>query len=139
MAIGHITPETLKKMRLHGHPDFWEIAVYGDEENPDSVTVECTKCGEVLVELVASSQEEEEDDDAWLNESEKHGTDTDGALLTPSRGDAVYCQNCDWTGEEADCDPINDLQQRVAPGEPMPAGECPRCGSLCQLKESDGG
>ena len=28
--------------------------------------------------------------------------------------------------------PIPDLDQRVASGEPTPAGECPDCGALCQ-------
>jgi hypothetical protein len=59
MAIGHLTPEALRRMREHGHPDFWEIASYAGGE---SITVECTKCGEVLVELVNPSQEEETND-----------------------------------------------------------------------------
>ena len=29
--------------------------------------------------------------------------------------------------------PISDVQQRVIPGEPMPAGVCPECGGLCHL------
>jgi hypothetical protein len=62
MAIGHITPEALRRMRQHGHPDYWEVAYYGDTQHPDNVTVECTKCGEVLVELVNPSQEEETND-----------------------------------------------------------------------------
>ena len=42
-------------MREHGHPDCWEVATYGDDE---SVTVECTRCGEVLVELIHPEAEE---------------------------------------------------------------------------------
>jgi hypothetical protein len=41
------------------------------------------------------------------------------------------CQNCQWEGRENWMNPIKDLHQRVAPGEPMPAGECPKCGALC--------
>jgi hypothetical protein len=43
------------------------------------------------------------------------------------------CQNC---GESWHIDHLKDAQdlaQRVAPGEPMPAGECPACGALCHL------
>jgi hypothetical protein len=42
------------------------------------------------------------------------------------------CQNCEWTGQDADLAPIYDIFERVAPGEPMPSGECPECGALCQ-------
>lgn len=42
------------------------------------------------------------------------------------------CQNCGkiWTDDELN--PIEDLSMRVSPGEPMPSGECPECGALCQ-------
>ena len=43
----------------------------------------------------------------------------------------VNCQNCDWTGSETDLREAKDLFLRVAPGEPMPAGDCPSCGALC--------
>jgi len=43
-----------------------------------------------------------------------------------------YCQNCDWTGPDSDLREIQDIFQRVGPGEPMPSGECPKCGALCQ-------
>lgn len=42
-----------------------------------------------------------------------------------------WCQNCVWTGSQVDCKPIENLTQRVAVGEPMPAGQCPKCGALC--------
>lgn len=47
------------------------------------------------------------------------------------------CQNCDWTGPDSDLlwAEIKDLGERVAPGEPMPSGECPVCGCLCQPVE----
>ncbi len=47
--------------------------------------------------------------------------------------DICACQNCDWRGTIAQCDPIQDIFQRVAPGETMPAGECPDCGALTQV------
>ena len=51
------------------------------------------------------------------------------------RGDICCCQNCEWEGDQADTDPIDDIFMRVDPGEPMPSGQCPECGALCQLKE----
>jgi hypothetical protein len=45
----------------------------------------------------------------------------------------VACADCAWTGRERDCGEIVSLPQRVAPGEIMPAGECPECGALCHL------
>ncbi len=51
--------------------------------------------------------------------------------------ETVYeCQNCPkrWKMGEL-INPIPDLEQRVAPGEPMPAGECPDedCGAVCHV------
>lgn len=42
------------------------------------------------------------------------------------------CQNCEWRGPDTDLREVKDLTQRVDPGEPMPSGECPECGALCQ-------
>ena len=54
MAIAHLDDTCLRALRRHGHPHMWEVVSYGgkDEEDVDSVTVECTRCGEVLIELV---------------------------------------------------------------------------------------
>ena len=42
------------------------------------------------------------------------------------------CQNCERRfAEDELINPIPDLCQRVAPGEPMPSGECPACGAVC--------
>jgi predicted RNA-binding Zn-ribbon protein involved in translation (DUF1610 family) len=42
------------------------------------------------------------------------------------------CQDCGkrWKLEELKPD-IPHYHERVAPGEPEPAGECPECGALC--------
>jgi hypothetical protein len=42
------------------------------------------------------------------------------------------CQNCGKLWEQDDLKEIEHLGQRVSPGEPMPSGECPDCGALCQ-------
>ena len=64
----------------------------------------------------------------------------DGALDDPrapfNQPDAptIYvCENCDWSGETVE--PLRHADQRVAPGEPMPAGECPECGACCHELE----
>lgn len=47
------------------------------------------------------------------------------------------CQNCSklWEGDELE--PIQNIGQRVEAGEPMPSGECPDCGALCQPLEGE--
>jgi len=43
------------------------------------------------------------------------------------------CQNCDktWNDDEVEDFPEQHIHERVAPGEPMPSGECPDCGAAC--------
>lgn len=41
------------------------------------------------------------------------------------------CQDCRRLIDDELVVPIPDLEQRVAPGEPMPSGECPHCGAVC--------
>jgi len=47
------------------------------------------------------------------------------------------CQNCGtkWTAKELE--PVEDVLERVAPGEKMPAGQCPECGAVCHQVEED--
>jgi hypothetical protein len=45
------------------------------------------------------------------------------------------CGNCGWAGRQSQLKPIQDIFERVAPGEIMPAGECPECGALAHLKK----
>ena len=51
----------------------------------------------------------------------------------------LKCHNCGWKGPReklrAQLEQVPDLLQRVAPGEPMPYGECPECGALCHETE----
>jgi len=51
----------------------------------------------------------------------------------------VQCASCDWTGTEDSVSTadIKNFWQRVNPGELVPAGECPLCGSLCYVDDSD--
>lgn len=48
------------------------------------------------------------------------------------------CQNCDAIHGEDDLKPIKNYDERVAPGETVPSGECPECGALCHPYEPDG-
>jgi hypothetical protein len=48
---------------------------------------------------------------------------------------AVECDNCDWEGTSEQLETIKDVQERLDPGCPVPAGECPECGALAYLKE----
>lgn len=44
------------------------------------------------------------------------------------------CQDCDMTySDTAKLGWIKNLNERVAPGETMPAGECPECGALVSI------
>ena len=42
------------------------------------------------------------------------------------------CQNCGIRWDTEALGEIHDFWGRVSPGEPMPSGECPDCGALCQ-------
>lgn len=42
------------------------------------------------------------------------------------------CQNCGREWDDDDLVEPRALNVRVEPGEPMPSGECPKCGALCQ-------
>tara|TARA_Y100000590_G_scaffold20974_2_gene24401 strand:- start:11101 stop:11259 length:159 start_codon:yes stop_codon:yes gene_type:complete len=46
----------------------------------------------------------------------------------------LSCDNCDWTGNEAN--EISDLSLRVDPGGEVPEGECPECGALAYLTDN---
>ncbi|QOX80799.1 hypothetical protein FY034_17395 (plasmid) [Trichlorobacter lovleyi] len=45
------------------------------------------------------------------------------------------CANCETIISDADLKEVRDIFQRVLPGETMPSGECPSCGSLCFEEE----
>ena len=59
-------------------------------------------------------------------------TDLRTALL-PETVVICTCDNCGWSGPDADTEEIRDVMERVAPGEIMPVGECPDCGALVHL------
>lgn len=50
------------------------------------------------------------------------------SILEP---DLFECQNCGKEWAENELHELLDVTERVAPGELMPAGECPDCGAVC--------
>ena len=61
-------------------------------------------------------------------------TDRFTVLINDDDKRPVYCQNCNWRGDANETAPICSLDQRISPGEIVPAGECPECGALAQLQ-----
>jgi hypothetical protein len=74
MAIATLSKEEQAKLRKHGHYNSLTIGVYRPhkirtdirgsvgllpEGKPDSITVECTRCGEVLVELIGGREQDD--------------------------------------------------------------------------------
>jgi predicted RNA-binding Zn-ribbon protein involved in translation (DUF1610 family) len=51
----------------------------------------------------------------------------------------VNCPNCEWVGKSIDLEMVRDIQERIYPGETVPAGQCPECGALAMLTEQEKG
>lgn len=45
-----------------------------------------------------------------------------------------YCDNCGHECVANELGMIVDIQERLTPGETVPAGQCPECGALSYLK-----
>lgn len=43
------------------------------------------------------------------------------------------CGDCGDTCRAIECGPIRDPSERLCSGDPLPAGECPNCGSLAYV------
>jgi hypothetical protein len=65
----------------------------------------------------------------WLD-MEQIDPNPDGTF-TDHEDERSECQNCRLTWKDDELKEIKDLSERVAPGKPMPSGECPECGALC--------
>lgn len=48
-----------------------------------------------------------------------------------------YSCACNWSGTLDDTAAIKAIESRVSPGEFMPAGQCPRCGDLIEVRDQD--
>lgn len=53
--------------------------------------------------------------------------------------DAINCQcaNCNWQGPIEKVDECRDFWSRVAPGDTVPAGDCPECGAFVFIEEHE--
>lgn len=47
------------------------------------------------------------------------------------------CQDCDWQGPASALDMVSEIEERIAAGEIVPAGQCPECGALASLDEPE--
>lgn len=77
------------------------------------------------------------------------GDDSKTELVYSTEGSAVSCENCGWEGLEEETLSIDShsLLDRLAPGCPVPRGECPsledendpesQCRSFCYYVESN--
>lgn len=71
-----------------------------------------------------------------MKESGGHGFRVDS--LTPSaagESGKCGCAGCGWSGKEADLKPIVGCS--LAAGQRVPAGRCPKCGSLVEAGADD--
>lgn len=55
--------------------------------------------------------------------------------LNPGRTPYFTCQNCGAGWLESQLDELEDVMQRVSPGERMPDGQCPDCGAVCHYDD----
>jgi hypothetical protein len=55
------------------------------------------------------------------------------SVATGTKADFSECQNCGTLWGDDLLNPVEDIGQRVGPGEPMPSGECPDedCRAVC--------
>lgn len=109
------------------------------------VTLQVTAEIEERWEIEATSAEEAQAiiDDGLLHEhrfihdkviGEERHREVLSVIPAPSEEEPLcQCQNCDWRGPVHKADRVHDIWSRVAPGEIMPAGDCPECGALVHL------
>lgn len=83
------------------------------------------KYGEEFDSISNSESNDEEMALEWHDLAQK----THAKATNPSKSE---CQNCGAVHDDSDLEEIEDIHERVEPGEEMPSGECPDCGCLCQ-------
>ena len=69
----------------------------------------------------------------YTEETDGEGTQLIYEPTVESPTDKAICGNCRGIYENESLLPLQDLEQRSAAGEEVPAGECPECGALCHL------
>lgn len=81
--------------------------------------------GAIEQESIRPVMDIDQDFDAALN-----------GIMSALKGDVASksqskCQNCERSWPTQMLPEVRDLRMRVAPGEPMPSGECPVCYAVC--------
>ena len=101
----------------------WFLGAYTEEDSP--------QVHKARLALVRATGEDEcgapmsvADAEAWVKDAE-------------ARGELARCDNCKRVYPVGALVEAADLDQRVDPGGPVPAGECPSCGALCYPFEEE--
>ena len=106
-----------------------------DHEWSDNSVMRCVECGHDAI------AEEFEVEDGPCNKWGADGVSLNisGACEGGCEDDEprYECQDCGRMHAEEEMLPLKRVFERVAPGEPMPAGECCECGAVCH--EVEGG
>jgi predicted RNA-binding Zn-ribbon protein involved in translation (DUF1610 family) len=55
--------------------------------------------------------------------------------LQPDDGIPCVCGDCNKEFNSQDLDMVDDFEERVSPGEIVPAGQCPDCGALAHYRD----
>lgn len=118
--------------------DLDEASDHDQEFDSDSATI-CRACGygEKLQEFQV---EEDDEDDRYCAESlccQEPEPNRSYCVQHGHLEEKYKCQDCGEMWAEGNLKPISDMEQRIAAGEPTPAGECPDCGALCHEETED--
>ncbi|APH74132.1 hypothetical protein [Aquibium oceanicum] len=54
-------------------------------------------------------------------------------IQTENDDDPCICDDCGETHRADELDMVTDIEERISPGEIVPAGQCPSCGALAHL------
>ena len=62
MATIALTPKQMQELQEHGHLVFWVVTLCykPGTELLDSISVDCSRCGEVLIDLFERTEKDEE-------------------------------------------------------------------------------
>ena len=120
VETGVVTKYEIVKNLRGALTDLVVVQVDCSTENEHSMMLECPKCkNSVSVEAELAGG---------------YAIVTADSINNPPRKQSKVWHACGMCGlkcKEGALREIRDLFQRVAPGEPMPSGQCPHCGSLC--------
>lgn len=97
MSIAALDAKGMAALRRHKHYGHWRLGVYGQRKSrARSVTVECERCGAVLIELVNKEVEDDirgpkvlEEKSVLVQEGVAHSSTGSTAIYSVSDGDGV--------------------------------------------------